>query len=304
MDGILNIASAGVNAISQGIQNAQNRKFQSAEAEKQRDWNEAMQDKANAWSLEMWNKTNEYNSPLAQIERMREAGLNPLYYGLDGSSANGLESAQALGYQQPDMKSTVNPIAAGIDAALHTAQISNIQADTAKKGQETLTEVQNREKIQADIEKTKQEIDNLKATEGLTKSQQAQIDKVVEWADRINSAAVAMHEANAALSNAQKNRIDKLLEGEQLIQAKTIEDFDRRWNKIDAEIKKMAAETGLAYLDIQNYALNHTSNGFMGTGLSLQNFVRAIQGQKPKADTENEHTADAMDSMYQGMGVK
>ena len=30
-----------------------------------------------AWQEDMWNKQNEYNSPAAQIERMRKAGLNP-----------------------------------------------------------------------------------------------------------------------------------------------------------------------------------------------------------------------------------
>lgn len=90
-----------------------------------------MMDKQNAWSLGMWNRTNQYNSPVAQKQRLLDAGLNPLYYGLDGSSANGLESAQALGYQQAGIN-VENPL----QGALLQAQIENVQANTNKTNSE------------------------------------------------------------------------------------------------------------------------------------------------------------------------
>ena len=81
-----------------------------------------MMDKQNQWSLDMWNRTNEYNSPAAQIARLREAGLNPLYYGLDGTSANGLESAQALGYDRASMAGMTNPVQGALDSLVKLAQ--------------------------------------------------------------------------------------------------------------------------------------------------------------------------------------
>ena len=84
-------------------------------AQQQMEWNEAMMDKQNEWSLDMWNKTNEYNAPSSQLARLREAGLNPLYYGLDGTSANGLESAQPLGYDRASMRGLANPLASGLE---------------------------------------------------------------------------------------------------------------------------------------------------------------------------------------------
>lgn len=42
----------------------------------------------NQFNLDMWNMSNEYNSPAKQLERLRDAGLNPLFYGLDGNSNN------------------------------------------------------------------------------------------------------------------------------------------------------------------------------------------------------------------------
>lgn len=120
---------------------SQQRKFETAEAEKQRQWNEQMQDKANAWNLDMWNRTNDYNAPSEQIKRMREAGLNPLFYGLDGSSASSVQSAQALGYDRASVSSFDNPLTAGVagasqalslkkDIELKNAQLDKLQQDT------------------------------------------------------------------------------------------------------------------------------------------------------------------------------
>lgn len=130
---ISGIVSGAGSIISTGIQAYVNKK----EAARQREWNEQMMDKQNQWSLDMWNRTNEYNSPSAQVQRLRDAGLNPLYYGLDGSSANGFESAQPLGYERAQLDNVQNPFAAGMAAAVQSAQVSNIQAQTEKIKSET-----------------------------------------------------------------------------------------------------------------------------------------------------------------------
>lgn len=138
------VGAAGAGLLSAGASVANTlitNNFNKKEAEKQREWNEEMMDKQNEWSLNMWNKTNEYNTPEAQVQRLRDAGLNPLYYGLDGSSANGLESAQPLGYERASMSGMDNPVAAGLgaytqmkslqkDIELKNAQIDKLGAET------------------------------------------------------------------------------------------------------------------------------------------------------------------------------
>ncbi len=48
----------------------------------QRRWNEAMYNRQREDALADWARTNQYNSPLAQMQRFKEAGLNPnLIYG-------------------------------------------------------------------------------------------------------------------------------------------------------------------------------------------------------------------------------
>ena len=36
----------------------------------------------------MWQREQTYNSPENQVQRLRDAGLNPLFYGLDGNSTS------------------------------------------------------------------------------------------------------------------------------------------------------------------------------------------------------------------------
>lgn len=120
----------GIGAIGTSIIN---NLFDNYRAKQQRQWNEEMMDKQNAFSLDMWNKTNEYNTPANQKQRMVDAGMNPLYYGLDGSSANSFESAQPLSYERSTMPLLSNPFPGMLDAQVKQAQIDNINADTTKK---------------------------------------------------------------------------------------------------------------------------------------------------------------------------
>ena len=269
--------------------------YNAAQTRKQREWSEKMTAQANEWNLQQWNRVNEYNTPSAQVERLREAGLNPLYYGLDGSSANGLESAQALPYERANIPNLYNPFSEGLASAASVAQIENVQADTAKKRNENLTETQRREKLLADIQTTKQELENLKAQAGLTDAQCREIDKRIEWTDRLNEATISEKDSSAKLNDAQKKRIEELLEGEKVLQSKTIEDFDRRWSKIRAEIDKMSKESDILAKDLENYALNHANNGFMGTGLSLNNLFRlrrANNGSTPQWSDNDSNPLD------------
>ena len=297
------VIGAGGQAYASGKMNKRAEKFNREEAANQRAWNEKMQAQQNSWNMELWNKENEYNSPEAQVERLRAAGLNPLYYGLDGNgNASSLESAQALGYQRADAPNYANPLEGFGDIATKVAQVANIQADTAKKTQESLTEVQNREKIQAEIENTKQQYNNLVENEALTKVQRERAQKDLEWLDRINEATVGAQEAKTKLDSAQEKRILELLPGEKEMQKMSIEDFEHRWNKLDAEIANLAAQTGISKLDIENYALNHLSNGIMGSGISVQNIGKGLKGLAKKVkDITTKKAQD--DSNYQGQGI-
>lgn len=292
---ILNFAqnnSGLISGVAGLIGAAQQRRFEQNEAQKQREWNEAMQDKANDFSLQMWNMTNEYNSPSAQRARMEEAGLNPLYYGLDGSSANGFESAQALGFDRASASSFDNPITTAIESAMIPkkmeqlqAQIDNLNANTAKQGQETETEIKRRQQMEVQIQKDRQEIDNMIKSGELTGKNINLAEKALEWYDRLQQANVSYQESMSRLNDSTRNRINTLLPGEKELQNMQIEDFFKSWEKIDAELEKISVETGIAKEDLENYALNHSQSGVFGTGISIPNLIRGAKDAKNTVDS-------------------
>lgn len=276
------ILSAGLSLIGQKKQ----RDWEEEQAAIERQWNEKMLDKQNQFSLDMWNRTNAYNDPSAQYERLKNAGVNPLYYNLDGTgNGSAMQSSNILSSSRPT--GVMNGLTAAApylgNVAKDIAEIQNKRADTAKKNNENLTETQRRENMLTENEHLKTDIELKKSQKGLTDSQKANLDKATSWIDRLNTAAVGYQEAQTKVSEATAKRIETLLEGEKLLQAKTIEDFDHRWAKISAEIGKIADERNLLKEDLENYALNHLSNGFMGTGMSVQNLLRSFVGlEKPE----------------------
>lgn len=79
---------------AQVIANETNREI----AEKNNQWNWANLQAQNVWNLEQWNRENAYNSPKQQVERLMEAGINPLWAMSDADSGNAahLESGSPL----------------------------------------------------------------------------------------------------------------------------------------------------------------------------------------------------------------
>lgn len=70
--------------------NQMNNEFNAKEAEK-----------ARAFQLDMWNKENVYNTPLAQRERMEQAGYNAYMNPADAGSASGMSSTTAASAASP-----------------------------------------------------------------------------------------------------------------------------------------------------------------------------------------------------------
>jgi hypothetical protein len=95
-------------------------------------------------NLDMWNRANEYNTPSAQMARLRDAGLNPnLVYGKGAA----MPAAQLPRYQAPKIDYKVPPqlelgntIAQFQDFQLKKAQIDNVQAQTDNIKQRTVNE--------------------------------------------------------------------------------------------------------------------------------------------------------------------
>lgn len=127
-----------VNGLFQSNINKKKMEFDRAEAGKQRAFSEMMWQKQADWDLNMWNKSNEYNTASEQVKRLREAGLNPLYYGVDGVAAQPMSAPQAMGYDRASAANITNPYNGGLmnvmsslkDVQLKDAQIDKLKEDT------------------------------------------------------------------------------------------------------------------------------------------------------------------------------
>lgn len=130
------LAAAGGQAYATGRMNKKNRQ-----------WQEGRYDQQRIHALEDWDRANKYNSPAQQMQRLREAGLNPhLIYGSGNATSN---AAPVRSSDTPSMDQHVpnvgamltDPVNAYIETRRFSAQQKLLDAQTLK----TLTEVDTKE---------------------------------------------------------------------------------------------------------------------------------------------------------------
>ncbi|AXH76446.1 MAG: DNA pilot protein [Microviridae sp.] len=96
----------------------------------------AMYNRTRKDNLEFWNMQNQYNSPAAQMQRFKDAGLNPnLIYG-QGSNGNSnsipTPDVQSVNFREPRIEGghpdVMSALLAQADLRIKNAQVSNIEA--------------------------------------------------------------------------------------------------------------------------------------------------------------------------------
>ena len=156
------LMNAGLGVVGNFLGNKQAEKnqrmqneFNAAEAQKTRDWQEMM-----------WNKNNEYNTPLAQVNRLQEAGLNPnLVYG-NGTMQNvsPMASSGAQASSTPFNDSIAARHARNFDAMMRGLQTAITMQELKNKKAEGENIESQTNKNNADAAESQQRKDNL-ATE-------------------------------------------------------------------------------------------------------------------------------------------
>ena len=111
-------------------------------AQQEREWNEKMWGKTNEYNLNHWHRINKYNSPIEQMARLKEAGLNPhLLYGQGVAGASGEAASvgsanDVKGYNRAEARNIMEGVRAFGDSVRNVAvgaQISNVEANTKKQ---------------------------------------------------------------------------------------------------------------------------------------------------------------------------
>lgn len=214
--------------------------------------NKEMAQLQNQYNIQQWDRENVYNSPQAQMERYKAAGLNPnLIYGQQNFSAQSPELVGSIAPKQAAQGSPVldtTAVTAAQQGALLEAQRENVEADTALKNAESIkTNTENEyipmdyaiRKLLADneIRLTDKEIEQLDQSIQESKAQAAKIaqdteyiKKQVEHYDEFVKAQIDQLTSNAKLSRAEAMEIYKLVEQKaQLLVAQTGEANASKW---------------------------------------------------------------------------
>lgn len=142
---------AGVSAASAAGQIASAGKMNQKgirENRRMREWQEKVMKQQREWALADWNMQNEYNSPAAQVQRYKDAGLSPTAFlqNPDVGTAQGVAGSEIPTGSTPDL---FNPMAG---ATPHLQQVGDSFLEYLKLKNETQHALNETNKTENDIE--------------------------------------------------------------------------------------------------------------------------------------------------------
>lgn len=246
----------------------------------QSQWNEQLAQ--NAWQrdVDMWNMNNEYNSPSAQLQRYRDAGINPLMV----AGSQPYESSSIQSPSGSASGASVNGLGSGLEAfqglgqlsdmALKAAQSLNLKADTQKKEKEAnLTD--------AEFQKS---LKDLLYRDDMNK---AQIDVLISTAQKnIKDGALSEQQKinlDASLkeisSRVEKNLVDIDIQKKMYDLSERKFKFDQEMGRGQLRLGAMNAEANLqsANAQMSNSFANDAYKEFMEAGQGLQKTKNEIE---------------------------
>lgn len=157
----------------------------------------------------MWKENNAYNTPLAQLQRLEDAGYNPNMF----QAGSNVSNAPAQGVQMPQMQAPqLDPTSFGrsfqnyLTKLQTTNTIANIKADTAKKQAEEKVAIEQKRFLGEQsnyYNSLTNKIDTLLPLEAKVLTSQAEMNaaqkdltvKNKDWVDRLNESTVELNSA-------------------------------------------------------------------------------------------------------------
>lgn len=253
---IAGAVSSGASLFSNLNNAAQQRKMNL----QQQQWNEQQYEKQKQDSITMWNTQNEYNSPAAQMRRLKEAGLNPnLVYGKGADNTAMAISRPTVAPWNPKAPSTdlggvvSNGLMAYYDVQMKSAQIDNLKVQNTVALQEAALKAAQTANTAALTDRTKFDLgmsQTLKqnslemASESL---RQMRTGTDIRLAENERAAAMNASNLNEAAARIAKIRAELTLvphEKQRLLsQIKNLE-TDNRLKVLDENLKKNGVQPG------------------------------------------------------------
>lgn len=240
----------------------------------------------NDWNEMMWNKSNEYNSPSAQVARLRAAGLNPNLVN-DAGSSTPVQSANLANQQTPDYSGYYRMgdfVSRSVDQALQSL------------------------KIKSDVEKNKADIEESKVRQNVAntllpyqKDYQAALSRGEFARAGLSEKSLKYFDINQRMTLAQMMaQTNKTIAEERKIQADV--DYQIRTNKFieklnDAQLAKLASAVRS---DNSVAALNETMQQFRKMGIGVTNHW--VSDLVALSVTNPDNVAKAIDNIFNSAG--
>ena len=251
------------NSIFQGRQNRKNREFQERENQINRQF-----------AVDMWNKQNEYNLPTNQMQRLRDAGINPhLAYsnGQPMNTSNAPATPSGIGSMPQGIAPQMN-IGEIFNALMTKAQIKQMEAQTEK----TLAE---KEEVEA-------------RTEGIGKDNKVK-DIELTHKDRQMLAEIGVNEQNIEES---KSRVESSVLTNKKVEQE-IENLKSQKNLTDQQVDNL--KKALVLMDAQiNNTKADTNLKILQKG-NLRAQTRLLLAQAQGQDISNKYTPAQFDVQFQ-----
>lgn len=232
------LMSAGVGAFT-GIGESY---FNAQEAQKNRDFQREERIASQQFNLDMWNMNNEYNSLSSQIDRAKEAGVNP-----NAILGNGSNVASQPVKTNP-MSGAQASYNSGMPAALLSqaktiAEIEKIKAETKGKNLENdffqKTFDERVKQVGLETEKLSTEMQKDLADIGKTDIETKTLEKSFEYLGRMNETELQL--MNQELTNLY-NQNEKVIQ-EIITEQKKQSQIDKQMEVMDADIRNTNMDT-------------------------------------------------------------
>ncbi|AXL14946.1 DNA pilot protein [Microviridae sp.] len=244
------LAGGIANNISTGSQN-----------KKSREWSYKMYNLQKNDNIRHWQRQNEYNTPSAQMERLRAAGLNPnLIYGKGAGAANQADQIKTADVKQaqfnaPDFsylsQGTNSAINTYFDVELKQAQIDNLRADNTVKQADAALKLAagDRTKFDLDLDTELRGVSSDARKEALRQLQVNNNYTLSKWerealknTSDLNEAAVRIAKMRVSMSK-DKSDMKKNLQQIQLMKK------DTKLKALQIELNKLGVQKGDALIE-------------------------------------------------------
>lgn len=271
----------GINQVANTISVAQTTK-------KQRKWAEAQYEKQRAHALEDWNTQNAYNSPAAQMQRLKEAGLNPnLVYGngadatagqMPRQSDTGSYDAEAPQVDFNAQRSLMNYY----DTQFRQQQTDNLQVQRTLMEQQAINTAAQTAATLAGTAKTKLETDTLSQLQQTTvDAARANLNKILldsQYTEDENQRKRDLHPGNlqSLAQSVIKQRLDAaktIQETQQIKQAVENMKLDKQLKQIEIDIRKKGGNPNDPYWQKKLIDL-------------IEGIINDFKSDKPATDTK------------------